>query len=429
MAARREQVPKLCITSPWNYPLFNPNCQSHFGGWEVRIALIAKELARRRNFCVNLIVGDHGQPHVENRDGVTLYTWLGRTIWGIPVPDSGPSGSTRKSSLAGTVGRKVSALLTSLKGNFFQPIPLSGRVGPYAISPQMVSIYDEVGADIYMVPGNSQFSAEVAFYCRQRGKQFVFLSGSDFDYFPEYKLYPDQNDMYGVPHALKTYAIETAAVHIVQNERQAALLKEGYGRSSKIIRNPIDTEPLFPPKADARTLLWVGKSDERIKRPLLLLDLARSLPEFEFMVIMNPAVQDIHDECVRRAKELPNVTLLERVPFALIESYFANARLHLNTSLFEGFPNTFLQAAKYGVPTISLQVDPGGMLSHHGCGLVCEGDFAKLEAGTRHLMNDRALRDQMGQRALHYVRAHHDKDVIIPKYEQVLNSVLDSRRR
>jgi glycosyltransferase involved in cell wall biosynthesis len=147
------------------------------------------------------------------------------------------------------------------------------------------------------------------------------------------------------------------------------------------------------------------------------------------MVVMNPAVQDIHEECIRRAKELPNVTLLERVPFELIEGYFANARLHLNTSLFEGFPNTFLQAAKYGVPTISLQVDPGDMLSHHGCGLVCNGNFDKLETGTRDLMKDSALRDQMGQRALHYVRAHHDKDVLIPRYELVLNSVLDSRRR
>jgi glycosyltransferase involved in cell wall biosynthesis len=215
----------------------------------------------------------------------------------------------------------------------------------------------------------------------------------------------------------------------VQNERQAVLLKDGYGRFSEIIMNPIDTKPLFPPGTDARTILWVGKSDERVKRPLMLLDLARRLPEFEFMIIMNFAQQDTHDECVRRAKELPNVTMLERVPYALIESYFANARLHLNTSLFEGFPNTFLQAAKYGVPTISLQVDPGFMLSRHGCGLVCAGDFSKLETGTRDLMNDRALRDQIGQRALDYVRAHHDKDVIIPRYEQVLSSVLDSGRR
>lgn len=419
----------MCITSPWNYPLFNPNCQSPFGGWEVRIALIAKELARRGSFHVTLIVGDHGQSHVENKDGVSLITWRGRTIWGIPVPDSGPSVSAHEASLAGSINRGMRTILTSLKAGLQQATPLSGRVGPYAISPEMISIYDEVGADIYMVPGNSQYSGEVAFYCHQRGKKYAFLSGSDFDYYPEYKLYPDQNDLYGVPHALKTYAIETAAVHIVQNERQAVLLKDGYGRFSEIIMNPIDTKPLFPPGTDARTILWVGKSDERVKRPLMLLDLARRLPEFEFMIIMNFAQQDTHDECVRRAKELPNVTMLERVPYALIESYFANARLHLNTSLFEGFPNTFLQAAKYGVPTISLQVDPGFMLSRHGCGLVCAGDFSKLETGTRDLMNDRALRDQIGQRALDYVRAHHDKDVIIPRYEQVLSSVLDSGRR
>ena len=80
------QEPHLCITSPWNYPLFNSSCNSHFGGWEVRIALIARELAKRGNFRVSMVVGDHGQSHIEQCDGVTLYSWIGREIWGIPSP-------------------------------------------------------------------------------------------------------------------------------------------------------------------------------------------------------------------------------------------------------------------------------------------------------------------------------------------------------
>jgi glycosyltransferase involved in cell wall biosynthesis len=174
--------------------------------------------------------------------------------------------------------------------------------------------------------------------------------------------------------------------------------------------------------------LWVGTSEERIKQPAVLFDLAQRHPEFEFIVIMNPTVPEIHNKYMQRGGQLPNVKLLKRIPFAAVESYFANARLHLNTSLFEGFPNTFLQAAKYEVPTISLQVDPGGMLSQHGCGLLCDGDFGKLEANVHRVMNDHALRAQMGKRALQYVRIYHDKDIIIPKYEQVLHSVINSRR-
>lgn len=226
------RTPHLCITSPWNYPLFNPECQSHFGGWEVRVALIAKELARRRNFRVSLIVGDHGQPHVEQRDGVTLYSWIGREIWGIPFRK--PSMTAPEARYLNPGGAKPAwwRFLWAKARARRVARPIEGQIGSYSVTPDMVSIYDEVGADIYMVPGNSQFSGEAAFYARQRNKKYVFLSGSDLDYYPEYKHFKDKLDMYSVPYALKCFAIENAAAHIVQNRRQADMLRDGYGREA-----------------------------------------------------------------------------------------------------------------------------------------------------------------------------------------------------
>src|SRR5438094_8642719 len=90
------RTPKLCIVSPWNYPLLNPENQTHFGGWEVRITLIAKELSKRGWLNVNLVVADHGQPHREQREGVTIYSWIGRAFWGIPMQDGQASDSRRK---------------------------------------------------------------------------------------------------------------------------------------------------------------------------------------------------------------------------------------------------------------------------------------------------------------------------------------------
>lgn len=420
----KSTLPKLCITSPWNYPLFNPECLTHFGGWEARITLIAKELAPRGNFHVNLIVGDHGQPHVEQIEGVVLYSWVGRTIWGIPAQDPAPATLAGDRSLLKKISKQLRTVILHRQRKASRAAPIGGQVGPHVISPEMISIYDEVDADIYMVPGNSQFSAEVAFYCRRRDKKYVFLAGSDFDYFPEYKLYPDQLDMYSVPHILKVYSIEHADMHIVQNERQAMLLEEGYGRSCTVIKNPIDLTPLFPRNSDPKDILWVGKSDERIKRPSIVLEIARQMPEYHFVIIMTYSMKGTHDQCVQAARQMSNVTLIERVPFSQIESYFANARLHINTSVFEGFPNTFLQAAKYGVPTVSLQVDPGGMLSQHGCGQLCDGDFMRFKDNIYASMNDDSLNARLGRQSLEYVRANHDKDVIVPRYEQALISVL-----
>jgi glycosyltransferase involved in cell wall biosynthesis len=413
------EKPKLCIISPWNYPLFNLQCDGYFGGWEVRIGLIAKELARRGRFEVSLVVGDHGQPHVERIAGVTLYSWRGRTIWGIPAPIN------REKDCQTRAPNSLQAILQSWLRKWLSGQPLLiGQVGTYVIDPKMISIYDEVDADIYTVPGNSQFSGELAYYCRERGKKYVFLSGSDFDYYPEYKAEPEKSDMYGVPYPLKVYAIEKAHAHVVQSEHQAQMLKQGYGRSAIVIRNPIDLTPDFPRNPKANTILWVGKSDERIKRPSIALALASQLPEYGFVIIMNLANPETHQQCLEKAKRLPNVTLLPRVPFAEVERYFANARVHVNTSAFEGFPNTFLQAAKYGVPTLSLQVDPGAMLSQYGCGQQCGGDLGRLKENVRLLMTDTRLYAEMSGRCLDYVRVYHDKEKIISQYEKALADVL-----
>ena len=275
-----------------------------------------------------------------------------------------------------------------------------------------------------MMPGNSQLSAELTLFCQQRGKTYVLLGGSDIDFSPDYKTDPDKLDLYSVPYALKAYTIEHADALIVQSERQVELLRHGYERSAVVIKNPIDLTYTFPRNPSANTILWVGKSDERTKRPSLILELARRLPEYDFVVIMTEAVPDTFEQCVKEAGDLPNVTLVDRVPFQHIEQYFATAKLHVNTSVFEGFPNTFLQAAKYGLPTLALNVDPGEMLSRHGCGRSCQENLDRLETCIRQFMTDQTQYAEASARSLDYVQTHHDINKIVPQFEQQLAAAM-----
>ena len=238
------------------------------------------------------------------------------------------------------------------------------------------------------------------------------------------RLEPEKFDLYSVLHRLKMYAIENAHLHLAQNEYQADLLWQGYGRTAIIVRNPIDLTRAFPRDPAAKTLLWVGKSDERVKRPSLILELARQLPEYPFEVIMPLGLPETHQQCVQEAANLPNVTLLPRVPFHEIEQYFARAKLHVNTSTFEGFPNTFLQAAKYGVPTFAAKVDPGGMLSQHGCGVSCNDDMGLLIRNIRSFMTDPAQYAAASAHCVDYVRTYHSKEQIIQQYENALIALL-----
>lgn len=458
--------PKICLVSLYSYPLFNPACQTPFGGSEVRVSMIARELANRGKFDVAMVVFDHGQPHVERRENITLYSWRG---YSCPLPaglgDSEEEGggtdgtpglagnhndwarSRRRIAKQGAlkalgprsfrVLRRVirrtrartkhilsaaRAPIRAVHGKVRELLYSIGRIGPYVVERSRVAVYQEVDADIYVLHGNSDLAAELALYCQQRGKKYVFLSGSDGDYHPNYKEQPEAIGIYGLPGYLLTFAIEHATVHIVQSSHQADLLRACYGRESVVVRSPIDLSSRAPGRPFRDEILWVGKSDW-IKRPEIMLDLVRQFPEYHFTMVLNVSDRDIHARCVREAKGSRNLRLLEYVPYREIERYFAEAKLFVNTSVFEGFPNTFLQAAKYEVPIVSYQVDPGQMLSEHGCGLFCNGKFDLLSANVRILMTSPTRHAESSRCCRQYVRAFHNKDDIVEQYERILASV------
>jgi len=278
---------KVCIVSPYSYPLFNEEMSHcHFGGWGVRTYLIAKELAKRGRLDVSIVVWDHGQPHIECREGVTLYSWTGMRDPSEEVmhPEVHPLAQESRSQTANRISAQSAAETPIQPGRvkrwlrkivppklWFMSGTLYGGVKAafgalyrgcrsaggeihkcagtlwniifnwfdiivnYPVFHDRVAIYEEIDADLYIVPGNHNRAAEVACFCRKRGRKYIFLSGSDMDYHHSYKNEPDKCDIYGVPGYLMTYTINSAALHIVQNEYQSECLRDIYGCSSVVI--------------------------------------------------------------------------------------------------------------------------------------------------------------------------------------------------
>jgi glycosyltransferase involved in cell wall biosynthesis len=189
------------------------------------------------------------------------------------------------------------------------------------------------------------------------------------------------------------YTLANADCILVQTEAQRQALQERFGRTAILIRNPVHIAPDNPsrwiPRQQRDFVLWIGRADEFNKRPRLYLDLAANCPELHFVMIVGRT-----DEAALRALEAVrpnNLRIVGHVPPAEIGDYLARARVFVNTSRFEGFPNTFLQCAVAGVPLVSLEVDPDGILSRHGCGLVARGDPEAMRQAVRRLWDDTAL--------------------------------------
>jgi glycosyltransferase involved in cell wall biosynthesis len=125
------------------------------------------------------------------------------------------------------------------------------------------------------------------------------------------------------------------------------------------------------------------------------------------------------------ARALPNLELKGFVPLAETEQYFNGARVFLNTSEYEGFPNTFLQAWARGIPSVAF-IDTGsrrdGEPVYDSARDVGEASW-KLER----LMRDDIQWGLMSQRVQAHFRDNHSIDAIIARYEREFAALMGAK--
>jgi glycosyltransferase involved in cell wall biosynthesis len=173
------------------------------------------------------------------------------------------------------------------------------------------------------------------------------------------------------------------------------------------------------------TVLWIGRSAE-VKRPMLFIELAEKTPDEHFTMICQHATGDRnYDNLVERAEQVKNLRFIQRVPFDKVDSFFQCTKVFVNTSDAEGFPNTFIQACQFGVPILSLNVNPDGFLDEYGCGISCEGDFKRFRDSLGFMLAENRY-IEMGKRGRKYVEQNHDIKKIIEEYKKIFRQLLGS---
>jgi len=380
----------ICFVSLYAYSLLNRATNYVFGGSEVRAWLFGQSLAHLDDYDVSFVVYDHGQGQVEVFDGLKVF------------PHSYYKGSeVGRAGLSGFIGRGRERMEHS-----FLKQGLRAR---------KERVYRQVGAEVYCSVGLTRVSAEVAQFCADEDRRFVFFFGHDVELSPDW---PETRQYLGT-------ILKNADLVITQTDDQAAWLQERFGQASLTIKNPIDLsgtpEPSGRPPAE-RFALWVGKSNG-FKRPEKLLELARLVPELGFVMVLNKGQDDIHGRILAQRPE--NVEIIEYLPLAEMDRLFSRAQLFVSTASQEGFPNTFLQASKHGRPILSLSVDPDGMIGRHGCGFCAHGDLKSLADHLRGLAADDQVWAEYGRAAWRYVSRHHRLEDKTAQLRQGLESVLD----
>lgn len=359
---------KICFIAPKAYPLFNPRIKEVFGGAEVDLYFLATELAKDDNFAVSFITADYDQEKIETIEAVRI-----------------------------------------IKSLDFKKNPLSGAI-------RVWQALRKADAQMYMIKTISPGMFLVAFFCRLYRKVFLFRTSNtntcDGTYLSRHLL---------LGNVFK-WALRTAELVFVQNKTDKENLKRTTGVTSIAISNGHRLAKLARNKHDA--ILWIGRS-AKIKKPELFIDLAEKIPDEKFTMICQRATGDKkYDELLARAKQVANLKFIEQVGFDEIDSYFQRAKVFVNTSQAEGFPNTFIQACRYAVPILSLNVNPDGFLNRYNCGLSCNGQLQKLADSLVFMLEENRY-IELGKKAREYVEEHHDVTRIVKQYKKMFMQIAE----
>ena len=125
----------------------------------------------------------------------------------------------------------------------------------------------------------------------------------------------------------------------------------------------------------------------------------------------------------QRLAQVPNLRWLTNVPFEDTQALFAQAKVFVNTSRAEGFPNTFLQAAAGGTPVVSWSVNPEGILDRYQFGICANGDHEKFVQAVSRLATDPVLASRLGENGRRYIGECHEQAAIIAQYTELFLSL------
>lgn len=277
-------------------------------------------------------------------------------------------------------------------------------------------------ADIYYYNCGDLGLGQIVAWARRRNKQVVFSVPSDPDCDPELPALGSLRE-----RVLYRYGLTRCEHIIVQTEKQRGMLESGFGKASTPLRMPcvgFSNSTVDEPAGDARfNVLWVGRISEE-KRPGWVQELARQLPDIDFTIVGGPNRDSEYSRGVLSDEAaLPNVSFVGRIAHEDMGPYYARADLLICTSVYEGFPNVFLEAWSTGTPVVTT-CDPDGLVQGKGLGYAAS-DLPGLADAIRRLAGDAGRHTRMCAAARDYFDDNHRLDPAMEAFETCFVDVLN----
>lgn len=380
---------KLCLVGLENLPVLAREYNRHgIGGEQVQQTLLARAL-QRRGHAVSMVSGDYGQADGAAWHGVPVYKAF-RAEAGLPVLRF--------------------------------------------IHPRWTGLWRALAradAEVYYTSCAGMHVGLMALFCRARGRGLVFRLAHDTDADPARLLIRYTRDK-----KLYAYGLRRSHAVLSQHGGQQRMLATHYGVPSTVADMLVEPPGQELPLA-ARDIpvLWVNNLRD-FKRPDLALELARLLPQpaaqpgtqpvMHMVGGPQPGFAALYQSIAEQAACVPHLRFHGRVPYHDVGELYDRARVFVNTSDTEGFPNSYLQSWRRGVPVVAF-FDPDGLIAREGLGHIATSMPDMVQAVTR-LLQDDAHWHAVSARCRAYMAQHHDDDVVLQPYLRAFEHAHQARR-
>ena len=277
----------------------------------------------------------------------------------------------------------------------------------------------QANSDVYI--HSSGFPGIVPLYCLVHRKKFMLLISSDRN-----AVLRNIASRTSLTTKIALFLdIWLADVVIAQNTFQQHSIEENFNQKPVLIYNPIHIPKLSKPNGPPgkKIVIWVGTIEE-IKQPSVLIELAKSLPGYHFKVIGRRSVNEpeTYERFLSERNGIPNLNYFGFMPHKELNTVYQEASILINTSIAEGFPNTFLEAWLYGIPVVSLNVDPDEVICKNRLGFHSK-TVNQMVTDIDALLSDESLLIEYGRNCRSYVESVHDLDKITDDYVTILNGM------
>lgn len=285
------------------------------------------------------------------------------------------------------------------------------------VHPRFTSVWRALAradAQIYYQRGAGIATGYAAAFCRTKRRRFIYAAASDADFDPKLP-----SIRYARDRAIYRWGLRRAERLLVQNPTQQSACIAMTDAPVALVRNC-----LVPPHTARRDragyVLWVSTM-RRLKQPEMVVELARRMPDLRFVVVGGPDESGYQAAIHRSAEGLCNLEFRGFVPYADIATQFDGARVLINTSKWEGFPNTFLHAWARGIPAISF-FDPGAMLDGEPVTCVARG-LDDMQTQLRKLMDDECAWSIAGARCSRYFEQEYSATAVLRQHEAIFEGL------